>query len=738
MHIYASCGVWKFDPCKGWRFAFDKEKGGRVLAVELTSSFEDLRTTAFEDFGIDQNDVELELSYLPMELISTIDCPPVIIGNDRQVKNFLTYVRGKASSRLCVSISHVNANNDNIELDKEQSNASGRERREPPSVSPGDDIGSSSQSSKDGEDECNLNALKENEDVDLSGKEEDRGKSVRFSLKHVVKTGETFQKKSKLKAALEMSAMKNNFDYKVVNSDRKLWYIRCVDNKCRWSVRAEGLSRSTYFIIKKYVADHTCAASNMNNGGRTASAKTIGSLIMHRYDGVKEGPKANDIIQIMRMEHGCEISKSLAWDASEYAINLVRGIPEQSFGKILKYLHMLKEANPGTHTFYETDVDGKFRFLFLSFGQSSKYKGVLLVATALDGNSNLYPIAFAVVDSENDRSWDWFFRQLKVVVPDERALAFVSDRNNSLCKGLENVYPLSQHGICIHHLLNNVVTHYRGKGVVGLIAKASKAYRVVDFQKRFEAVCNISPAIGEYLTDADVTKWDRCQFQGYRYDIRMTNPAESINSALRSPREYPVIPLLDSIREMLTRWFFERRTRSRKHTMPLTIAIKKKIDRRINKGKTFLVQPVNEHHFLVRGDTIDCLVDLDRRTCSCRKYDILKIPCRHAIKAGLTVGRAPSSLTDFMYTTSNWRTAYEETINPIGVPEDSWVVPDTVRNADVLAPESRRVAGRRRKCRYETVEDKLRSSQGAQEKKRRRCSRCGEENHNRATCDRAI
>ncbi|XP_013589132.1 PREDICTED: uncharacterized protein LOC106297442 [Brassica oleracea var. oleracea] len=434
---------------------------------------------------------------------------------------------------------------------------------------------------------------------------------------------------------------------------------------------------------------------------------------MHRYDGVKEGPKDNDIIHIMRMEHECEISKSFAWDAREYAISLVRGIPEQSFGKILKYLHMLKEANPGTHTFYETDVDG-----------------VLLVATTLDGDSNLYPIAFAVVDPENDRSWDWFFRQLKVVVPDERALAFVSDRNNSLCKALENVYPLSQRGICIHHLLNNVVTHYRGKGVVGLIAKASKAYRVVDFQKRFQAVCNISPAIGKYLTDADVTKWPRCQFQGYMYDIRTTNLAESINSTLRSPREYPVLPL--------SRWFFERRTRRRKHTKPLTIAIEKKIDRRINKGKTFLVQPVNEHRFLVRGDTIDCLVDLDRRTCSCGKYELLKIPCRHVIKAGLTVGRAPSLLTNDMYTTSTWRTAYQETINPIGVPEDSWVVPDTVRNADVLAPESRRVAGRRRKCRYETVEDKLRSSQGAQEKKRRMCSRCGEENHNRATCDRAI
>uniref|UniRef100_A0A0D3DSB0 Uncharacterized protein n=1 Tax=Brassica oleracea var. oleracea TaxID=109376 RepID=A0A0D3DSB0_BRAOL len=115
-------------PVKDGDLLLIKEKGGRVLVVEFTSSFEDLRTTAFEDFGIDQNDVELELSYLPMELISTIDCPPVIIENDRQVKKFLTYVRGKASTRLCVSISPVNGNINNIELDKEQSNSLFRER----------------------------------------------------------------------------------------------------------------------------------------------------------------------------------------------------------------------------------------------------------------------------------------------------------------------------------------------------------------------------------------------------------------------------------------------------------------------------------------------------------------------------------------------------------------------------------------------------------------------------------
>ena len=560
-----------------------------------------------------------------------------------------------------------------------------------------------------------------------------------------------------LKATFEICAMKHNFDYKVVRSDTKIWYIRCADEDCSWRVRAEGLKGYSYFIIRKYVAEHSCAPSARNKSVRTASAKTIGNLIMHKYDGVKAGPKCNDIIELMRGEHGIEVSNSLAWDAREYAINTMRGIPETGYAKIPKYLYMMKEANPGSHTSYETDKDGRFRFLFISFGQcvrgfyrairkvivldgtflKSKFKGVLLVATALDGNSNLYPLAFGVVDSENDLSWNWFMRQLKVVIADEQSLAFFSDRNTSLGKAIANVHPQSHHGICIHHLLNNVVTYYHGKGLVGLVAKASKAYRVADFQKIFTDICSISPAIGKYLIEADVRKWARCQFPGFRFDIRTNNPAESMNFALRSPREFLIIPLLDSIREMMTRWVFERRTLSSKNSKPLTTSVEKKIDRRIQKGKTFTVYPTNDYRFLVRGDKIECMVDLVRRTCSCGKFDLLKIPCRHAIKAGFSVGRQVHSLTDEKYTTSSWISVYEESINPISVPEDAWIVPEHVEKAKVLPPESRRAAGRRKKRRYETVEDKI-LSQRSKGSTKRKCSRCGIEGHNRSTCDRAI
>ncbi|KAF3503450.1 hypothetical protein F2Q69_00041634 [Brassica cretica] len=225
MHIYDSCGLWKFDPLKGWGFAVDKNKRGRVLYMELTSSFEDLRCMAFEDFGIDQNLVEFELSYLPMELISSIDYPPVIIESDRQVKNFLTYVRGKASARLCVSTSPISGNNGNIGVDNEKSNSPFRDQGEPSSFPP--------ESSKDVEDNSNSNGYEQDDVLSISAKEDDSGKSVQFSLMDVVKRGETFQNKTMLKAALKMSAIKHNFDYKVVKSDRKLWYIRCKYNPCK-------------------------------------------------------------------------------------------------------------------------------------------------------------------------------------------------------------------------------------------------------------------------------------------------------------------------------------------------------------------------------------------------------------------------------------------------------------------------------------------------------------------------
>ncbi|KAL4012057.1 hypothetical protein IC575_029132 [Cucumis melo] len=52
----------------------------------------------------------------------------------------------------------------------------------------------------------------------------------------------------------------------------------------------------------------------------------------------------------------------------------------------------------------------------------NKYRGQLIVAVCLDGNNQIYPLAFGVVDRETDDSIQWFLEKLK-----EHWLAIAAD-----------------------------------------------------------------------------------------------------------------------------------------------------------------------------------------------------------------------------------------------------------------------------------------------------------------------
>ena len=49
-------------------------------------------------------------------------------------------------------------------------------------------------------------------------------------------------------------------------------------------------------------------------------------------------------------------------------------------------------------------------FIKLSTGQQ------ILAATGKDGNNNIFPIAFGVVDKEDTDSWTWFLTQLRTAI----------------------------------------------------------------------------------------------------------------------------------------------------------------------------------------------------------------------------------------------------------------------------------------------------------------------------------
>ena len=68
-----------------------------------------------------------------------------------------------------------------------------------------------------------------------------------------------------------------------------------------------------------------------------------------------------------------------------------------------------------------------------------RYGGCLIVASAQDANFKVFPIAFGIVNIENDDAWTWFMERLTDAIPDDPDLVFVLDRHSSIYASIQKV-----------------------------------------------------------------------------------------------------------------------------------------------------------------------------------------------------------------------------------------------------------------------------------------------------------
>ncbi|TYK02872.1 protein FAR1-RELATED SEQUENCE 4 [Cucumis melo var. makuwa] len=132
----------------------------------------------------------------------------------------------------------------------------------------------------------------------------------------------------------------------------------------------------------------------------------------------------DEIVHKARTNLGINISYQKAWRAKEHMVKILHGDTVESYALIPRFFDKLVESNPGTCTALEMDDSGHFKFCFMAFGASiegwkyckpiiyvdgkflkCKFGGILLTASSQDGNNQIFPLAFTIVDSKNDVSW---------------------------------------------------------------------------------------------------------------------------------------------------------------------------------------------------------------------------------------------------------------------------------------------------------------------------------------------
>ncbi|XP_016558188.1 uncharacterized protein LOC107857937 [Capsicum annuum] len=262
-----------------------------------------------------------------------------------------------------------------------------------------------------------------------------------------------------------------------------------------------------------------------------------------------------------------------------------------------------------------------------------KYEGVLLSAVAQNTKNHIYPIAFYVIDKENDVSWTFFFKKLKSIVVDGPDLCFISDRHKSIVKA----YNHAHYGYCMRHLGENLwVNHQCGEHLY-LFYNAAKGYSPKEFSNHFVEFKNYCPEVAFFLEhELGFKKWTMSYFPDNWFDMMTINIAKSVNAILITEREYPVASIFNSIAKRFGELFRERHACVLKYKDKKFVPTFKNILRyNMSKGDSFYMENISEdkRQYTVFESGCTAKVDLPKRSCSCRKFDLVKISCDHAMTA---------------------------------------------------------------------------------------------------------
>ncbi|XP_038874954.1 uncharacterized protein LOC120067467 [Benincasa hispida] len=248
----------------------------------------------------------------------------------------------------------------------------------------------------------------------------------------------------------------------------------------------------------------------------------------------------------------------------------------------------------------------------------------MLVAISMDGNNQLYPLVYAIVDNETDRSWKWFMSNLKCSIGEPDNLVFVSNWMVSISNAIRAFFPTTFHGLCTCYIKQNMVTNFKDSTVVGIFRDAARIFRMTEFQ----------------------TKWDE----------------------LRSFRDNAITKYLEDIglqRGMLQLWFYERRNYWASRMTLHFDYCETRLASETDKGRQYRIEPIDCYRVHMRDNRLDDIVNLHTKECTCKEFDALGISCSNAIVAAKEQNIPIHSLCNQFYTVDSLMIAYAKPINPL-------------------------------------------------------------------------
>ncbi|XP_057734129.1 uncharacterized protein LOC130949421 [Arachis stenosperma] len=277
--------------------------------------------------------------------------------------------------------------------------------------------------------------------------------------------------------------------------------------------------------------------------------------------------KVKSVIAEVQYRFNYTMSYRKAWLAKQKAVAKVFSDWEVSYQTLpvwLKAMTVKMPRSPFRHYKPLVQVDGTHLY--------RKNKGALLVAVAQDGNQNIVPIAFAIVEGETADAWEFFLTNLWRYVVTIDGVGIISDRHTSIDVAIARSNgawspPGAWHMYCIRHIGSNFLRKFKAPYLHKLMVNTCYSRTEQEYNKNYQRLKERGEAYTQWCDEIGVERWVLALDGGQRWGHMTTNLVECINSVLKGARNLLVTALVRStfyrLNELFTRKCIEAHERLR-------------------------------------------------------------------------------------------------------------------------------------------------------------------------------
>ncbi|KAI3520085.1 hypothetical protein L1887_09307 [Cichorium endivia] len=388
--------------------------------------------------------------------------------------------------------------------------------------------------------------------------------------------------------------------------------------------------------------------------------------------------------------------------AKAAALNHVIGDYTKQYEVLRDYLMELQATNDGTIVKLEVVSEAnlslqtrQFKRVYVCFGALKKgfkaglrdligldgafmkgpFPGQVLTAVGVDSNNGIYPVAYAIVEAETASSWKWFLQCLgdDLGLYANSNFTFISDRQKGIIPALAQLYPCAEHRFCLRHIYDNMKKTWKTREYKDFLWKCATATTVPEFDTCMTEFSQFDRQAFEWLKKIPAQHWARSHFSGRAVsDMLLNNLCEVFNSKLIHGRDKPIISCLEFIRQYLMKRICNVLKVMAKSPGPLTPTASKLLEINRSNAVQYRARWNGTSKYEVYGPWHDQhVVNMKEMTCTCRRWDLNGIPCKHAIATINEMGDSGEKVGELytyvnkVYWMDTWKNAYSYKIDPI-------------------------------------------------------------------------